>query len=197
MIENNLVKLTKPLIKTAAITCAEAFANDPFMAHTIPDPLKRPNLRFAFEFLLSISMIPGTEAYITSSNCEGIAVWQDAQKKRPFGLFLRGVNPFLSFRCGLRFISGEIRAGVLCADIRKKYAPERHIYLTLLAVHPKYHGQGLSSQLLRPMLERLDETRTACYLETQNQKNVSLYQHFGFKVVHEILFDKMVPFYFF
>jgi hypothetical protein len=37
------------------------------------------------------------------------------------------------------------------------------------------------------MLARLDESGMACYVETQNMKNVAMYQHFGFALVHETL----------
>jgi hypothetical protein len=51
------------------------------------------------------------------------------------------------------------------------------------------------SKLVKPVPNYLDDARLPCFLETQNLKNVSLYQHLGFKVVHETLFDKTVPFY--
>ena len=50
---------------------------------------------------------------------------------------------------------------------------------------PAQQGKGFASALLKPMLARLDEENMACYLETQNMKNVAMYQHFGFKLVHE------------
>jgi len=37
----------------------------------------------------------------------------------------------------------------------------------------------------RPSLDRLDEQGLPGYLDTQNPNNVSLYQRFGFEVVHE------------
>jgi hypothetical protein len=39
------------------------------------------------------------------------------------------------------------------------------------------------------MLERLDRKGTPCYLNTQNEKNVGLYEHFGFQVVDR----QMIP----
>ena len=33
------------------------------------------------------------------------------------------------------------------------------------------------------MLDRLDEEKIPCYLTTQNERNISLYQHFGFRVI--------------
>ena len=36
------------------------------------------------------------------------------------------------------------------------------------------------------MLERLDMKKIPCYLNTQNEKNISLYEHFGFRVIDQL-----------
>jgi GNAT superfamily N-acetyltransferase len=69
--------------------------------------------------------------------------------------------------------------------IKKQYAPSPHKYLALLAVEPSQQGKGFASQLLKPILEKLDRQRLPCYLETQNLKNVNMYRHFGFDLVYE------------
>ena len=63
-----------------------------------------------------------------------------------------------------------------------------HWYLQLLGVDPVYQGKGYASILLRAMFARIDEERLPCYVETQNEKNVPIYQHYGFKVVEEGIF---------
>jgi hypothetical protein len=35
------------------------------------------------------------------------------------------------------------------------------------------------------MLARFDKAALPCYLETQKEENVNLYQHFGFSVIKE------------
>ena len=46
------------------------------------------------------------------------------------------------------------------------------------------------------MLSNIDEEGLPCYLETEGEKNVSMYQHFGFEVVDEFVVpntqDKLV-----
>ena len=37
------------------------------------------------------------------------------------------------------------------------------------------------------MLSYIDEENLPCYLETDGEKNVSMYQHFGFAVVDEFV----------
>jgi len=67
--------------------------------------------------------------------------------------------------------------------MHKRAAPFRHMYLQLLAVDPVHQGEGLSGRLLRPMFQRIDREGLPCFLETQAEKNVAIYRHFGFRVV--------------
>jgi ribosomal protein S18 acetylase RimI-like enzyme len=55
----------------------------------------------------------------------------------------------------------------------------------LIAVSPDFQGKGYGSKLMRPLFARMDRERMPCYLETHTEKNVSLYQHYGFKLVEE------------
>ena len=57
----------------------------------------------------------------------------------------------------------------------------------LIGVDPKFQGKGYASRLIREMLLRIDEEGLPCYLETQKEQNVSIYQHFGFKVIDEFI----------
>jgi RimJ/RimL family protein N-acetyltransferase len=36
------------------------------------------------------------------------------------------------------------------------------------------------------MLERLDMKKIPCYLNTRNEKNISMYEHFGFRVIDHL-----------
>jgi len=36
------------------------------------------------------------------------------------------------------------------------------------------------------MLDWMDRKQVACYLNTQNEKNIGLYEHFGFSVVEQV-----------
>ena len=181
---DNLIRIDGKLAKPASFTAARAFADDPKTVYFIPSAIKRTNLHYAFEYFLRTAVYGHEEAYTTSPNCEGVAIWSHSKKKVPFWAPVKA-NPLPSLRCGWRFISGQMTANRLSMEIKKQYAPPRHMYLALLAVDPAHHGKGYASALLKPMLSRLDKDNLPAYLETQNMKNVAMYQHFGFKLVHE------------
>jgi ribosomal protein S18 acetylase RimI-like enzyme len=68
---------------------------------------------------------------------------------------------------------------------RDELTPFEHWYLEILAVDPQHQGKGYGSKLLNETLSLIDEEGLPCYVETEGEKNVSMYKHFGFKVVDE------------
>jgi GNAT superfamily N-acetyltransferase len=185
----DLISIDKYLVPVAAASSALAFENDPYTLYEIPDMKKRANLHFAFEFYMKFALYEGAEGYTTSPACEGVAIWSNPENKRhSLGSFFHSGNPFLPLRCGFRYISIEMRVNSFCEKIKKTYAPKSHMYLALLAVNPVHQKKGIASALVKPMLDRCDREGLPCYLETQNAKNVSMYNHFGFKTVYEGIF---------
>jgi ribosomal protein S18 acetylase RimI-like enzyme len=180
---NNLQPIDEPIIKTAAVTCAEAFKNDPLTTYLIPDERRRAKLNLGFEYIIRMSIAGKSELYTTSNHCEGLAIWHDSRVGEPFAAAFAG-NPLIVFRFGLRFIFRTIRVSRFSYDIKRRFAPEPHMYLAWLAVHPDFQGRGYANTLLKSMFQKLDHEGIPCYLETQNFKNVSLYKHYGFRTVY-------------
>ena len=67
--------------------------------------------------------------------------------------------------------------------------PEPHWHIGPVGVRPELHGRGIGRILLETFLAEIDEQGAAAFLETDVDRNVVLYQHFGFTVTsrHEIV----------
>lgn len=63
---------------------------------------------------------------------------------------------------------------------------EPHWYLPMIAADPRFIGRGHGAALLKQMLPRCDQMGTVAYLESSNERNLSLYLRFGFEVIGEI-----------
>ena len=61
----------------------------------------------------------------------------------------------------------------------------QHWYLGYLGTRCDSQGQGIGSAMLREVLAQADSTATPSYLESSNERNLSLYERHGFAVVHE------------
>lgn len=60
---------------------------------------------------------------------------------------------------------------------------ERHWHLGPIGVHPELQGRGVGKALLASFLKTVDEQSSPGYLETDVDRNVTLYEKFGFKVI--------------
>lgn len=98
--------------------------------------------------------------------------------------------PFLS---QFTMAKGPIRAGVSRAlrfaridyEMRKRHPHYPHHYLWFLGVEPDRQGRGLGSELLASLSEKARRDAAPCYLETDKQSSVRLYESHGYAVERE------------
>lgn len=62
-----------------------------------------------------------------------------------------------------------------------------HHYLVCIVTDPRYQGQGLAKKTLNELHELVDNhpTSIGIGLDTENKKNVTLYEQFGYRLVGE------------
>jgi len=183
---NSLYRLTKSNIKVASKIAAKAyFEADDFSSLSI-DPSKRmKNLIVTMGMTFRYSLKFGV-AYASSSNLEGVAAWLPHDKvKVPLWQYVRlGMLPVI-IRVGKDVRNQLLHYDKLAKNKHKEYANFPHLYLYNIAVDPKHQGKGWTSVLLNPMLNKADKEQLPCYLESP-ERNVSLYEHFGFEVLEHI-----------
>ena len=182
------IRLEKIHIKRASLMLTRAFENDPINAYAYSDTAERDaKFPYRLEVLLRYSLRYG-QAYITSSQLEGIAVWFRSEKASlPFWRLVLSGALVPKLKVG-REVGRRMRHFLEYIDAKhKELAPAPHWYLRLLGVDPESQGKGYASRLLRDMLPRVAEEGLPCYLETDTERNVPIYEHFGFKVIEEFV----------
>jgi len=183
---SNLVRLTKAQVKPVAEMMARAFQDDTISAYFFPDVSERKNKApYAFESLIRYGLLYG-EVYATSPNLEGAAVWLPSDKvhRTPWRR-IRSGDLLMVFKVGRKTASRQRSLGDYASSVHKRHVPFKHWYLQLIGVDPACQGKGYASILLRAMFARIDKERLPCYLEATTEKNVPIYQHYGFKIVEE------------
>lgn len=81
------------------------------------------------------------------------------------------------------------RLTILGDAMREAHPHEPHWYLNVVATRPSHQSRGLGAAVLQPVLARADAEGTACYLESTNPRNRTLYYRQGFEDADEILLD--------
>jgi ribosomal protein S18 acetylase RimI-like enzyme len=186
---NKLLRLTRKDRDAGAAVLGRAFTEYELLRYYFQDETERHAVAVTFGFVaLSVSLKYG-EVYASSAKIEGVSAWLPPGKA-PFGgwQIIRSVPFSVLFRFGRQGASRMQAYGRYVDNLHRKLVPYPHWYLQIIGVDPKYQGQGFSSRLVRPVLERIDRERMPCFLETNTGKNVAIYRRFGFEVVSE---DKM------
>ncbi len=148
----------------------------------------------ASKILMQITLRTMTEdaiIYADSEELNGFAAWL------PFGFTGNKALPFL-LKGGLKLIlhSGF---GIIsrlqtyenyAMNLKKEFTDNYDWYLFNLSIKKDAQGKGLASKLMRPMLKFCDDEKMVAYLETNKEKNVSLYNHYGFELKKEEVIPK-------
>lgn len=183
---SSLVRLDTTHIDDAAKTLAQAFWDYPLNRYFYPDTSERERVALLrFKSAVRKSIFYG-EAYATSDFLEGVALWLPS--------YCLEMNLWQRLRCGdvgrrIKLSKAAKEREKIFHDyaysLHRQLVPEDHMFLWIIGVRPEFQKSGFSSRLIRPMLSRLGDERTPCFLETHDEKNVFLYQHLGFNIVDE------------
>ena len=129
------------------------------------------------------TMIKNGVIYADSSELNGFAVWMPPKytgnKTLPF-LINGGIKLILN--SGLKIIAKLLKYENFAMPLKKKYTNHNDWYLFNLSVKKSAQGKGIASKLLKPMTEFCNSINSICYLETNKDTNVPMYEHFGFKL---------------
>ncbi|MGE3856533.1 MAG: GNAT family N-acetyltransferase [Dehalococcoidia bacterium] len=176
-------KITLADRETVGALMTRAFDDDPLMRFLVKaDARREERLRRFMDAGLMKLTFPYGETYITNAE-DGAALW-NPPGGRPHGLLadLR-LLPTMIQVCGL---DGVGRAMGAFSAVEKLHPKEPHYYLLGIGVDPSRQGRGVGSSLLAPMAERCDREGMPAYLESSKERNVPLYERFGFRVLDRV-----------
>lgn len=192
------VRLGPESADRAVRTLAASFLEDPAArwAFGTTDGLDR-RLRHLFRFLVAYGLRHG-EIHCAGSPDEAVSIWlpsdragMTARRALGCGVFTlpTRLDPFTLHRLG--------RLRRFMTEHRLRHADFPHHYLSLVGVRPDQRYRGLAGRLLRGVLVRLEREGLPAYMETGVEKNVWLYEHFGFQVCgRAVLAEADLPFWF-
>lgn len=152
--------------------------------------INRPNIIGKQGFAVGIKSRDGSEELagsmtITPSSCKA-----DSIVDHIIAAFKYGMPPIYKKSekgnyCPLA--SKRLEIMVPLTKTRKKHmkGTPRWKYLQSIGVLRSKHGEGYGSKLLRTVTNTADALSVPVYLETESERNESMYQHFGFRTVEK------------
>lgn len=155
---------------------ARAFHDDPVARYSLPSDRRRPGQLERF-YTERLRTLVEDELVFTTEDRTGAALWAAPDRWRtPLSELLR--TRIYSRNTPL-FLLGGMR-------VESRHPRDPHYYLAILGVEPSAQGQGLGSELMRPMLDRCDREHVPAYLESSKPENVPFYERHGFRVTDEV-----------
>ncbi|MCX5145475.1 MULTISPECIES: GNAT family N-acetyltransferase [unclassified Streptomyces] len=156
----------------------EAFRTDPVSSWVFPDPEHRAAVHGKFlGVFVDVALAEGRIDYAVDGSAA--ALWLRIPAGDPEGeaaedevpARMREVADPDNERCEL--------VGRLTGAVHP--TAEEHEYLLMIAVAPGRQGEGLGTELMRPVLERCDREGVPAYLEASSERSKGLYERLGWE----------------
>ena len=162
---------------------AEAYKNYPLFNYLVGNNCDtKPISQILSSSMKAIKV--GTVGLTVGEKSEAVAIFikpnYEGTAAIPF-LFSGGIK--LIFRYSLGIVLRLLNYEKYAMKMKKRYSDENCWYLYSLTVCPSCQKKGLATKVMRPMLDFFDSTNQGCYLETNKECNISMYEHFGFKLM--------------
>ena len=91
------------------------------------------------------------------------------------------------YKQGISALKKMVNFESFAMNMRKKYNNNEDWYLYNLCIDSKSQGKKIASKLIKPLINFVKTNKQICYLETNIDKNVPIYEHFGFKVLEKAI----------
>lgn len=167
----------------ASTVFARAFFSDPLYEWFFPSEKTRvEKITALYRFILSTNL---SRTLVVSDALEGIAIWEEPNDHGMDTIASLRRGPELASSVGVSALLRMVRFSLATLPLRRRWMRSDGFFLSVMVVDPRCQGKGIGKAMLATLLEEAERARRPVYLETQNPRNVSLYEHFGFTVVHK------------
>jgi GNAT superfamily N-acetyltransferase len=147
-----------------------AYSDDSLFEKFIKEEDKR---RVQFELMTRFCVKYG-DVFSTSDNFEGVmAIVSHDKGDMTVVRIIRSGGFFLSLKLfRLRKIMAQSAKAI--EEVKKDLDIAPYIFLFIMVLAQEFQGKGFGGKFLRAIIEKSEIERKTIYLETQNEKNVSL-----------------------
>ena len=183
-----LYKVQKRDIVRASKVLADAFQRDPLWNKIYEgDPDIEKRFHAFFEGGVRYCLKYG-EVYAPSENLEGvIGLAQGKYADMNWWRAIRSGTMSVGMRMGLN-TAKKVRTVFkpITEDRREHMAGCAFLYVLFFGVATELQGNGFGRKLLGAAIEKSEREGLHLYLETETEENVTMYEHFGFRLLKKI-----------
>jgi ribosomal protein S18 acetylase RimI-like enzyme len=186
----NLYKVQKKDIPKAGVVLADAFQHDPVWTQFFRSEATIDQRGVLFQSPIKYCLKYG-EVYAPFEHLEGIALWVpgDFADMTIWRLIRSGaiISGMKAMKACTELARKQGRIlGPLQADRKANMKGRAYVYLMVLGVASEFQGQGFGGKLLRALIEESEQVGVPIYVETETERNVRMYERFGFRLLDQI-----------
>jgi len=187
----DIIKLEASRLKGAAAVVAAAFFHYPMMRFYFPNEARRKRwLPWYMKNTLKCAMHYGEVS--TTADGSGIMFVLPPGHTRLTDLeYIQHGFLLTPFVVGFKNYAWNSQCEKFVADTQEQLMKDRaHYYLWGLVADPNAQRKGVGTALLKTLTDKADAENMPVYLETHEEKNVTYYERFGFKLIHSATIPK-------
>ncbi len=183
-------------IDTIAKVMAESFKEDPLNLALLNGLSKKDELLQSHSKIHVKNAIKKGSLQLLDDDPRAFLVGVDSTHEKMIDDIRLVINIYLStiFTLGWRdirtiFANNKKTKGIVNFQWQKEFLNGRFFRIKIVAVDKELRETGAFRRLITPVIELSDRSNIPLILETHNEKNVGLYEHFGFELVKTIESD--------
>ncbi|MBN1438245.1 MAG: GNAT family N-acetyltransferase [Anaerolineales bacterium] len=182
-----LYRLRKKDIAEASAMLARAFREDPVWNAVFGAEATLVQREAVFSMPVRYCLKYG-EVFAASEKLEGMIGWTPGEQAE--------MTAWRLIRCG-GILSGMKIGSVLSSrmgsifrqltlDQKEQLQGGRFLYVQILGVEPAHQGKGIGRRLIGELIEAGRRQKRSVYLETETERNVAMYEKYGFRLIRTI-----------
>ncbi len=176
-------------ITTAANVIGECFVNYP-ANRAIYDGIGRPKELIALHSEIQLKFaIKQNGLYLLEDNPQALMVGFERKNKsrlRELFMFLKIIRATLRFlsRKEVKILKKNLKAhkDLFSLTWPKEFVKGNYFRIEVIAIAEELRGTGAFRRLLSPVIQSCENKGLPIVLETHDERNVKIYEHFGFEV---------------
>jgi GNAT superfamily N-acetyltransferase len=169
----------------------ECFRDDPLYKKLIPeDELRDRTLPEVFACDAG-ELLENDDAFADGPDINGLIIVDDDSE--PYNhLKFFSVETFYAWKTSVSLIKDDTSLKTLWQFLKarqylnagwtKELPAKQYIHIIYFAVRPEARGTGMAHKVMVPVLKYADQKGLLVSLETHNEKNLPMYQHYGFEL---------------
>lgn len=189
-----MIRVTKNQIEPVAKLMAECFMDDPLVMMQTKGISKEKEFLENL-FLCQLYALEKTaDVYSSDDKCKSVLI---RYEKRRLFTWMKLLMRNIQLSSKIRRLVGKEDLKIYLKNLKEvskivdlkwqnQFVKKDYYRINIIAIAQEERGKGVFRALIMPIIDKCNKNNTPIILETNDSKNIAIYEHFGFNLVKTI-----------